>query len=160
MMKCCNSRERARGQHCAKDSSRGVHSGSSAARFLGGRERRRDLLSGLIVERVCPSSVFGRLSEYPSDSMFPRPFLPLSQNLLIVYSALSTMRTTAHSTISLGWESHEKNSPSFRHFPKTNVPNSAIKIQPRFLTYLPHNLSSASSVESISLLSLEFGFIP
>jgi hypothetical protein len=49
MMKCCNSRGRARGQHCAKDSSRGVHSGSSATRFLGDRERRRDLLSGLIV---------------------------------------------------------------------------------------------------------------
>jgi hypothetical protein len=70
MMKCCNSRERPRGQHCAKDSSRGFHSRSSAARFLGSRERRRDLRSGLIVERVCPSSVFGRLSEYPSDGMF------------------------------------------------------------------------------------------
>jgi hypothetical protein len=33
-MKCCNSRERARGQHCAKDSSRSVHSGSCAASSL------------------------------------------------------------------------------------------------------------------------------
>jgi hypothetical protein len=33
-IKCCNSSERARGQHCAKDSSRGVHSGFCAASSL------------------------------------------------------------------------------------------------------------------------------